>query len=68
MIMGDSLSEYFKDLNSMTNSNCHGNQKKKKIKNLIVPNGKGESFDIWHVASTTDVPPKYFKLWPWTGN
>ena len=28
--LGDALSENFKDLNSMKNSGCHGNQKKKK--------------------------------------
>ena len=27
--LGDALSEYFKDMNSMKNSGCHGNQKKK---------------------------------------
>ena len=27
--LGDALSEYFKDMNSMKNSGCHGNRKKK---------------------------------------
>ena len=42
--------------------------KKEIFKNLLVPKGKGWSFDILHVASSTDVLPKYFKLWPWSEN
>ena len=30
--LGDALSEYFKDMNSMKNSGCHGNRKKKLLK------------------------------------
>ena len=42
--------------------------KRKNFKNLLVPNRKGESFHIWHVASSSGPLPKYFKLWPWDGN
>ena len=35
---------------------------RKNFKNLLVPNRKGYSFHIWHVASSSGVLPKYFKL------
>ena len=42
--------------------------KKEIVKDLLVPNHEGESFHIWHVAVSSGVLPKYFKLWPWSGN
>ena len=42
--------------------------KKEIFRNLLVPNRKGHSFDIWHVASSSGPLPKFFKLWPWSGN
>ena len=38
------------------------------FKNLLVPNCKGLSFHILHVASCRGALPKYFKLWPLSGN
>ena len=34
--------------------------KKEIFKNLLVPNHKGKSFHIWHVASFSGPLPKYF--------
>ena len=45
----------------------HIHIKKEMFKNLLVPNRKGYSFHIWHVASYSGPLPKYFKLWPWSG-
>ena len=33
--------------------------KKEIFKNLLVPNRKGKSFDIWHVASSSGPLPKF---------
>ena len=38
--LDDALSENFKDVNSVKNSGCHGNQKR-KFKNLLVSNREG---------------------------
>ena len=41
----------------MKNSDCHGNQKEKKIKNLLGPHRKGEGLHLWHVASSSGPLP-----------
>ena len=41
----------------------HREIKKEIFKHLLVPNCKGQSFHIWHVASSSGHLPKYFKLW-----
>ena len=38
--------------------------KEKNLENLLVPNRMGQSSHLWHVASSSDPLPKYFKLWP----
>ena len=42
--------------------------KREIFNNIFVPNRKGYSFHIWHVASSSGPLPKYIKLWPWSGN
>ena len=38
--------------------------KKEIFKNLLVPNRKGYSFHIWHVAPSCGPLPKYFNYGP----
>ena len=42
--------------------------KKEIFKNLLVPNRKGKSNHMWHIASSSGAVPKDFKLWTWSGN